>query len=105
MKRFFLIMLLQWTISAQNQELNVAGLECSDCHGGDDWTTLSLKGFSHSITNFPLQGSHRIQDCASCHQGNTVAEKHQFSLDENECSSCHLDVHKNKLGNDCAQCH
>ncbi|MBT3496255.1 MAG: hypothetical protein HN462_03595 [Candidatus Marinimicrobia bacterium] len=104
-KLILMLMLFQWIFPFQNPELTVAGMDCEDCHGGGDWTTISLKGFSHQTTNFPLAGSHRIQNCSDCHQGNTVQEKHQFTLEENECASCHLDIHKNKLGNDCAQCH
>ncbi|NQV36780.1 MAG: hypothetical protein HQ509_02105, partial [Candidatus Marinimicrobia bacterium] len=43
--------------------------------------------------------------CTACHSGNTVQEKHNFSLAESGCNNCHIDVHGSELGSDCEQCH
>jgi len=89
----------------QSQELSIPGYECSDCHGTGGWDELLLGNFSHATTNFHLEGVHQTVNCSDCHSGNTVSEKHAFSNVSSSCNSCHLDVHKNNLGDQCSQCH
>jgi hypothetical protein len=92
-------------LTAQPQEFEVAGYDCGDCHGPAGWRILKLTGFSHQLTAFPLEGSHQALPCVACHTGTTIREKHEFQIGSTECVTCHLDVHKTTLGNDCTQCH
>ncbi len=88
----------------QEDDWDIPGFDCGDCHGSQGWTVLDLSGFNHQQTNFQLEGSHQFQPCNSCHTGDTVEDKHQFQR-ESQCSSCHLDVHLTSLGDECTQCH
>ncbi len=104
MRQLFALVFIAIGLS-QDVDLNVPGYECSDCHGSDGWEMLTLRGFSHEQTSFPLKGIHRSQDCTSCHSGSTVQEKHMFAGVSSSCTSCHMDVHESQLGSDCEQCH
>jgi len=99
-------LILATAVFAQQEPgLQVPGYSCADCHGPLGWQRLELARFDHRETSFPLQGSHQIQPCKTCHKGTTVKEKHQFQIEKTECNSCHLDLHNTTLGNDCRQCH
>jgi hypothetical protein len=91
--------------SFQDSDINVPGFDCGDCHGSGSWERLTLSGFNHESTEFPLKGIHKIQDCSSCHPGETNMEKHRFQKDNFDCTSCHIDVHKSELGDNCLKCH
>ena len=77
-----------------------AGLDCSACHGTDGWELTGATGaggFDHALTGFPLTGQHGRLACASCHQrGLDIAR---------DCSSCHEDRHRRRLGQTCDSCH
>jgi len=99
--------------------------DCNLCHtdhqGRDfDITGLDMDNFEHAKTNFPLDGSHKNKECSSCHT-NQGTQKHRIEnlstellelpVDKGyrfkafECSSCHVDFHQEKLGNECESCH
>jgi hypothetical protein len=99
------IVFMSFPTAMQNESFQVRGYDCSDCHRSSDWRDLKLGDFDHSKTAFPLVGAHTVQNCTACHQGTTLAEKHQFSQTPGSCADCHLDVHETTLGNDCAACH
>jgi len=65
-------------------------------------------GFDHNTTKFPLTGKHEKLDCEKCHKSSIVNGKpvQQFEgLAFNNCTNCHKDVHENKFGQNCKQCH
>jgi hypothetical protein len=74
------------------------GLACDDCHKVETWVGAT---YDHTQTDFGLLGKHADVKCGDCHnkEGRT-----QLSM---ECAACHVkdDVHKNALGNKCADCH
>lgn len=93
--------------------------ECLSCHTMTSWKPPT--GFDHDSTRYPLTGRHREVDCQKCHQ---LCQRHDSLLTNKlvlkgddrkfarydglnfpNCSSCHEDVHKGKLGADCAGCH
>ncbi len=98
------------------------GTDCLSCH--DDYHQNTLSGnctschnlesfapavhFDHQQTDFPLEAKHANADCVDCHE---MLEKdgrqfQQFAgTDFQNCTSCHEDVHENKFGQDCQQCH
>ena len=75
------------------------GTECNQCHKEVAW--LHDVRFDHDLSRFPLIGQHAVAGCESCHQ-NSV-----FSDTDSQCVACHGsdDVHRQGLGDDCAQCH
>lgn len=90
---------------------NQFGRDCKQCHTEESFLVLSGKSsFNHNQTRFPLSGQHRNVNCASCHQmGETVDASEVFQdykgKDIHQCQTCHQDVHENKFGQDCRQCH
>ncbi|MEI7504046.1 MAG: cytochrome C [Paludibacter sp.] len=80
--------------------------KCTDCHGFDSFKKAT--GFDHSDTRYPLLGKHRTVVCLACHKTEIVNGKkvQKFtSLPFANCTPCHEDVHKNKFGQNCKQCH
>jgi len=85
----------------------VASAECIVCHtehkGRDeDIVKLNEDRFDHNLTDFKLKGKHQQTGCKECH----LPEK-KYRQASSNCISCHKDddVHKNKLGDKCGQCH
>lgn len=102
----FILALLMLMNVAPMQSQNMPDLECQTCHSPDTWIPLSPnRPFTHEQTHFPLEGVHQTVPCEDCHTGSTTEERHEFAGASTECASCHLDVHKNQLGQDCQRCH
>ena len=94
------------------------GNRCEACHSPDKWKTVS---FDHDRnTRFPLIGKHAETACKSCHKkgageiGNQSVSAMKAGRGQRlkmkkprACIACHGkdDVHKKKLGRDCASCH
>lgn len=80
--------------------------DCTSCHNQEKFRTAPL--FKHEKTRFPLVGKHKLVDCAKCHK-TEIRDGKNFQVFSNiqhaGCASCHVDVHKNKFGNDCTKCH
>lgn len=76
------------------------GKQCDNCHNDESWWMEDVR-FDHELSDFPLIGQHAVVGCESCHLSST------FKDVKKECNSCHQldDVHKQALGEDCAQCH
>jgi hypothetical protein len=74
------------------------GPECERCHSETSWKTTD---FDHGRSNFPLTGRHLAVKCDACHASP------KFKDARKECVACHVkqDVHKRRLGTDCAACH
>lgn len=75
-------------------------IDCAQCHTSESWSVNSqFILFDHQVTQFPLEGVHKLTDCSSCH--NTLV----FENTQAECISCHKDIHEQSVGNDCTRCH
>jgi hypothetical protein len=74
------------------------GTRCDACHNVDGWR---IQTFDHNRSRFPLTGGHVRVGCAKCHTGLNYKDAPL------ECDGCHRkdDVHKGRLGADCASCH
>lgn len=102
---------------------NPNGKDCVRCHlehNGKNFNLIhwepSEKTFNHKLTGYPLEGKHTTVPCEQCHTPATMLpslkalikyedpEKSFFAQSPN-CTPCHADPHKAKLGNDCAKCH
>ncbi len=83
---------------------------CSDCHATSDWKPAA--GFDHNTARFALVGKHQTVSCTKCH---AEVVDHRADADSSfakytglrfeNCTSCHTDVHKGKLGENCQNCH
>jgi len=83
--------------------------KCTQCHTDRSFTEfIGRNRFDHGTTGFPLKGKHKVVDCFSCHKNtsepSTIFQDKQ-NISVTQCAACHQDVHKGKLGQDCAQCH
>jgi hypothetical protein len=79
---------------------------CANCHTFDSFKKAT--GFDHSHTHFPLLGKHNGLECTKCHKSELVNGKpsQSFSgLTFNNCTACHKDIHNNRFGQNCKQCH
>ncbi len=85
------------------------GNNCKTCHVETSFTALSgLSRFNHNETHFPLKGKHLQLDCARCHTMNATPVaifQDRPGTRPSDCASCHRDVHDNKFGPYCAECH
>lgn len=77
---------------------------CSECHKQQFWENSDFK---HSMTRFPLRGSHRTLDCFQCHSNGI------YTATPSRCVDCHA---RDALGatslshslpafNECQNCH
>jgi len=88
---------------------NNLGTNCKQCHSTESFTSLRrIRRFDHNTTNFPLKGAHNQTDCFECHsQNESLVDVFQdrMGIKTNDCIECHEDVHDNKFGQNCAECH
>lgn len=84
-----------------------ASSDCKVCHtdhkGSDaNIVWLDKDRFNHKQTDYPLLGKHQQAECTACHK-----KQKKYRQAPSACIDCHKqdDVHKNKLGKDCASCH
>jgi hypothetical protein len=89
------------------RDVRASSVECKFCHSdhlGRDADILGLDRdvFDHRITDYPLDGAHTIVACEGCHENGQ-----KFRDAPGECIDCHRDddVHRGRLGKDCADCH
>lgn len=85
------------------------GNDCKQCHSEESFTSMRrARRFNHNQTNFPLKGAHKSVNCAECHDLNQALDElfqDQIGIATNDCVACHEDVHDNKFGTNCAECH
>ncbi len=88
------------------------GTECTKCHSLEAFKPAPR--FDHTNTSFPLRGKHQPLDCKKCHEAQrltlqTDSKGHAIPLykplPHEQCSSCHQDPHKGRLGPKCTDCH
>ena len=82
------------------------GANCTECHDSEKFKPASK--FDHQKATFQLLGKHKQLDCAKCHKISTKNDKkfQQFKgVLATNCTNCHKDVHNNKFGQKCADCH
>ena len=83
---------------ADDEHKGDLGERCETCHTGAQWEQVR---FDHSKTDFALTGAHARSECTDCHADQ------RFANTPTSCVSCHRedDVHKARLGQNCATCH
>lgn len=95
-------------------------VSCHSDHNGESFPLIrwepSEKAFDHRKTGYILEGKHASLTCQQCHNeknippsargGIKVADLNRTFLGlSRDCNSCHTDVHRGRLGSDCAKCH
>jgi len=101
----------------------VKGTPCASCHpdhAGRDfsmvkWPDGSAARFDHKRAGWVLRQKHAEAECSDCHAPKyAVSPAAKLSVRktgqgytglETTCTSCHEDVHRAALGQDCAKCH
>jgi hypothetical protein len=82
---------------------------CNHCHAESSFKDfVGARKFNHNLTNFQLKGKHKNTACFECHSRESNPQnvfQDQQGINENNCISCHDDIHEGKFGNDCYNCH
>ncbi len=85
------------------------GMNCKSCHNESSFTDIKTSSdFNHALTGFKLEGKHSTLDCKKCHddrKGTKGNYKEFETLNQITCMDCHNDVHENKFGTNCRDCH
>jgi hypothetical protein len=97
--------------------------DCAKCHSehnGEGFPLIrfqpSLQGFDHSQTGYVLQGKHAGLECRQCHKPERIRESERGLIKmkdpsrtflglSQDCVTCHEDIHRGRLGQNCLQCH
>jgi hypothetical protein len=86
--------------------------DCRLCHGLTRWTPT--RQFDHGKSPFALDGKHADVACEKCHlipgRVSMTGDRGQAiprykPVPHRECSDCHADPHRERLGPGCAGCH
>ena len=75
------------------------GTQCENCHNPKSWEDAA---FDHSLSKFPLTGSHINVACEECHKDNT------FQGTSTSCAACHGEpsYHAGMFSRqECSECH
>ena len=114
-----------WLVTRnRGYHFQVRNQPCSTCHpehaGRDfqliNWPEQSPERFDHALTGWPLDGAHQTTKCDGCHKpafrrAAAAALSPRRGPEwgwvglERDCLTCHEDVHRGRLGSDCAKCH
>lgn len=82
---------------------------CIQCHTESSFQNfIGARKFNHSRTSFELKGKHRNVNCFECHSNDervsNIFRDHKGVKNE-QCITCHEDIHEGKFGQQCIQCH
>ncbi len=102
-------------------------VSCAGCHGehfGTDfplvsklsWGAQSSQAFKHPHVQFDLTGKHARLECQECHVAQrddtfslpsfpNFPRKRSFLGLNQDCISCHEDIHSDGLSSECSSCH
>ncbi|MCK5470400.1 MAG: cytochrome c family protein [Cyclobacteriaceae bacterium] len=90
--------------------------DCASCHSDHHGRKFEMirfneDDFEHQLTGYDLTGQHKKIDCRECHKPDLIKNvdlkknTNTFLGLEQECLSCHEDIHQKTLSQDCASCH
>ena len=92
--------------------------QCLNCHLMAKWKPPEK--FDHNNAAYKLTGMHVDLKCEKCHTPQKAARPDEYKIQKSEnkgsfvqfktqnysnCTPCHEDVHKGKMGNKCTECH
>ena len=91
---------------------------CHSEHNGRDFTIVKfdIKAFDHAQTGYKLEGKHASLECGRCHLPEHISKQESANIKVKDlrrtylgvspdCTNCHRDLHKGRLGSNCLQCH
>jgi len=96
----------QCTTCHDDYHQKTLSVDCASCHSYEVFKPAPK--FDHSKSKFVLKGKHKSVDCSKCHEVSTLNGKkfQRFNgIQFNSCVNCHKDVHDNKFGQKCTECH
>ena len=92
--------------------LQYSAKACESCHaehlgGGTSihWPGGDPSKLDHALTGWKLEGAHQKVNCNKCHDKTNSRGNHTFLALSTACTSCHKDVHENRFGATCTNCH
>lgn len=97
---------------ADDVHKSALGEACARCHDAADWRKAPR--FDHARSSYPLTGKHERVECDKCHKAAQLGLKPRADgrviglfkpLRSAECSACHADPHRGRLGAKCSNCH
>jgi len=87
------------------------GVECARCHDARSFIDRGRMVRTHSLTRFPLTGSHLTVDCEGCHRPAAQGQM-QFVGTSSECFACHKEQYatapnhvQGNFSTQCQTCH
>jgi nitrate/TMAO reductase-like tetraheme cytochrome c subunit len=94
----------------------VKGKDCWDCHSEHHGRNFRIVNFDkdkfdHEKAGFRLTGKHSEIECFDCHKPlfiqipEAALRKNTLLGLSETCKSCHEDIHKGRLGDQCGSCH
>jgi hypothetical protein len=90
----------------KDQHRGTLSSDCASCHDFENFKPAV--NFNHNSARFNLVGKHAEVDCKLCHKISMVNGKEIQKFTDipfGKCTNCHKDVHNNKFGQSCTQCH
>ncbi len=88
---------------------------CVQCHNDHHGVTFELvhfdkSKFDHTLTGYRLTGKHSTISCNDCHQAKFITQEkfkksNSYLGVNDQCVTCHVDVHRNTMDQNCALCH
>ncbi len=105
-KMTFLGLSIQCISCHEDYHQKTLSTDCASCHSNESFKPAPK--FDHSKSKFVLKGKHQSVDCSKCHEvGTQNGKKFQRfkGLQFSNCVNCHKDVHENKFGQNCTECH
>lgn len=89
----------------QDQHNGQLGPNCLQCHNSSDWKTINVGKFDHSLTRYPLTGSHAEVACQQCHTPGPDKQPRYTGIAFGNCTDCHSDPHRGGFSQTCQACH
>jgi hypothetical protein len=89
----------------------IGSKHCDECHKEHHGKAFKLirfdpKTFDHASIGYPLIGKHQRIECVQCHSRSKLTRKNTYLGLQQDCKSCHEDVHRGQFtGTLCTRCH
>ncbi|MGA8763088.1 MAG: hypothetical protein WB562_09510, partial [Candidatus Sulfotelmatobacter sp.] len=89
----------------QDQHKGRLGGNCLQCHNYNEWKSINIGKFDHSLTRYPLSGLHANVACQQCHTPEPDKQPRYAGIEFRSCTDCHADPHRGGFSQTCQSCH
>jgi hypothetical protein len=89
----------------QDRHAGRLGSNCLHCHNYVHWKSINIVTFDHSLTRYPLSGSHANVACDRCHTPGPDKRPRYTGIAFRACNDCHADPHHGGFPQTCQSCH